>query len=133
MKNLNVMMTYQGVQVTANFINRLNMLSGYSGTGKTFLMQAIELFCVNSSIECVYCNFRFKDYTQEQIEEVCKNAQVVLLDNADLYLTNELNLWLKSTDKFIIMCMKDTSHVDMENVHKYIVTYANTTLTLKEF
>ena len=57
---------------------------------------------------------------------------MVLLDNADLYLTNELNLWLKSTDKFIIMCMKDTSHVDMENVHKYIVTYANTTLTLKE-
>lgn len=133
MDSLDVKLNYQGVNVDVHFSNGCNMLSGYSGTGKTFLMQAIELFCMNNSIDCVYCNYRFNGYTSDQIKEVCKNAEVVLLDNADLYLNNELFLWFKKTDKLLIICMKDTSAIDMEDVYKYIVNYENKMITIEEF
>lgn len=133
MDSLSVNLKYQSTDVEARFSNRWNMLSGYSGTGKTFLMQAVELFCMDNSINCIYCNYRFKGYDNDQIEKACKNAEVVLLDNADLYLNNELFLWLKETGKLLIICMKDTSKIDMENVHKYIVNYENKMVSVEEF
>lgn len=131
MDNLDVEITYQGVAVEANF-HKWNMLSGYSGTGKTFLMQAVELFCKNNSIACIYCDYRFADYTDEQIKELSKNAKIVLLDNADLYLNNDLFSWFK--DKLLfIACMKDTTGLDMYGVHKYITNYKDKRITVEEF
>ena len=133
MNSLSVNLKYQGANVEVHFSDRWSMLSGYSGTGKTFLMQAVELFCMNNSINCVYCNYRFKEYDSDQIKEVCKNAEVVLLDNADLYLNNELFLWFKETGKLLVICMKDTSAIDMEDVHKYIVNYENKRVSVEGF
>ena len=130
MDNLDVELNYQGVSIKAKF-NKWNMLSGYSGTGKTFLMQAVELFCKNNSITCLYCDYRFADYTDEQIKELSKNAEVVLLDNADLYLNNNLFSWFKQ--KLFIVCMKDTTGLDMDGVHKYITNYMDEHITIEEF
>lgn len=133
MNHLNININYQGINVDVQFNHIWNMLSGYSGTGKTFLMQAIKLFCMKHEISCVYCDYNFLDKEIDQVKSFCKNAEVVLLDNADLYLTNELFLWLKGSGKFLIVCMKDTSKIDMEDVAEYIVSYENRHITMEAY
>lgn len=130
---LNVKINYQGVNVAAQFNNKWNMLSGYSGTGKTFLMQAIKLFCMNDEIRCVYCDYNFLDKELNQVKDFCKNAEIALLDNADLYITYELFEWFKQTGKLLIICMKDTSKIDMEDVYEYLVNYENMSITIEEY
>lgn len=133
MEKLDVKIVYSGVTVNVEFKDKLNLLSGYSGTGKTFLMQAIELYCLNEKINCVYCDFRYMNFEAEQIKVMCKNAEVVLLDNADLYLTDEILSWLREQGKMLIICMKDTSGIDMENMYEYIVRYQAKNITIEEF
>ena len=133
MERLDIKIVYSGVTVCAEFHNKLNLLSGFSGTGKTFLMQAIELYCLNEKINCIYCDFRYMYFDEEQIKIMCKNAEVVLLDNADLYLTDSILSWLKEQGKMLIICMKDTSYIDMEDMHEYIVSYENEKIIIEEF
>ena len=67
----------------------------------------------------------------EQIEIMCAGAKVILLDNADLYLNNELLTRLSKMSEQIIICMKDTSSIDMYNVTEYLVNYENLELTIE--
>lgn len=132
MKSLDINMNYSGVQINAIFNNKLNMLSGFSGTGKTFLMGAVELFCRNNKIACAVCDYRTQDITPDTIKDLCENANVILLDNADLYLNNDILEWIREKDKFAIICMKKTSKIDMRGVTEYIVRYENLNLILEE-
>lgn len=131
MNTLNVNINYNGIKIEAEFLNKINIFNGYSGTGKTLLMKATELYCMNNKISCRYCDYRCQDLEEDQIINYCKNAEVILLDNADLYLTNDLLEKLK--DKFIVICMKDTSVIDMLDTTEYIVHYENQKLTIEEF
>lgn len=124
-------MQYSGIKIDCLFENKINMLSGYSGTGKTLLMKATELYCLNHNIKCKYCDFRCREMKTEQIEIMCAGAKVILLDNADLYLNNELLTRLSKMSEQIIICMKDTSSIDMYNVTEYLVNYENLELTIE--
>lgn len=132
METLNVKINYSGVDINAKFTNKINMLSGYSGTGKTFLMEAVELYCLNNQIRRSYCDFRCMNLSDYQIKTLCENAEVVILDNADLYLTNDIMKWLKENKKFLIICMKKTSKIDMRGITEYLVRYENRKLTIEE-
>lgn len=128
---LNIKMDYNGININCHFDDGVCMLSGYSGTGKTLLMKAIEFYCVNNSIKCRYCDFRYKDMTEQQIENACLGADVLILDNADLYLNNKLLEKLKKNAQQIIICMKDTTTIDMSNITEYLVNYSNLSLTIE--
>lgn len=132
MKSLTINMNYSGVQIKANFNNKLNMLSGFSGTGKTFLMGAVELFCRNNKIAYAVCDYRTQDIDSDKIKALCEKADVILLDNADLYLSNDILEWFRKNNKFIIMCMKKNSKIDMCGVTEYLVRYENLNLILEE-
>ncbi len=82
-------------------------------------------------LPCRVSVYNFADYTNEQIIELSKNVEVVLLNNADLYLNNDLFSWFKQ--KLFIVCMKDTTGLDMDGVHKYITNYKDEQITIEEF
>jgi len=128
-----VKVKYCGVNFEAEFTGKLSLLSGYSGTGKTFLINAIELYCLNNKIKYAHVDYKFRDTKEEIIEGYCSDAEVILLDNADLYLTNDLLSALRKDNKFIIMCMKDTSGLDMADVDEYIVNYKDKKITVEVF
>lgn len=133
MDKLNVSIVYNGVSVDVEFNNKSNMLSGNSGTGKTFLMQAIDLYCINNNIKSLYIDYKFQGLDIEQLKSICMKSDVILLDNADLYVTNELIEWLSKNNKITIVCMKDTSDINMECISSYIVNYMNKHITIEEF
>ena len=78
MNSLSVNINYSGVNIKANFTRKLNMLSGYSGTGKTFLMEATELYCMNNNVSCRYCDFRCQSLTISQIQNLCINPRCLI-------------------------------------------------------
>ena len=133
MDTFSVDIDYSGVNFKAEFTGKVNILSSPSGTGKTFLLHAIESFCLNQNIEYSFYNCRYCILDEESIKNLCKDSHVVLLDNADLYLTNELLSWFKTQNMVVLICMKNTSHLDMEGVIKYAVDYKDQRVRIEEF
>ena len=63
---------------------------------------------------------------------VCE--KLILLDNADLYMTKKLFNYLKSSDKQVIMSIKHTEKLgSFENCGFYTINYENNNLkTVRE-
>ena len=123
MTKLSVNEQYNGININVFFDSKLNILVGNSGTGKTLLMSALDLYCLNNNIKCRLCNYNDANLSKEQIMTVCKGSDVLLLDNSDLYVDDELLKKLLGTSKIIIMSMKDTSGIDTDQSEQYLVEY----------
>ena len=106
---------FNGITVNVELNKGVNLLSGNSGTGKTLLMQAIELYCLN-----------------EGISYICSNSDVVLLDNADLYITEDLLKEIKCGDKLIVISLKISNKISMKYVREYLLNYEKMYLSLEE-
>lgn len=129
----NVDIFFSGIEMHMKFDSKINLLGGYSGTGKTLLMKAITLHCTQSGISYRYVDYKNKDMTEEEIASYCKSAKIVMLDNADLYITDKLLNLLSESADMIIMSLKQTHLISMKNVKEYIVHYENMRLELEGF
>lgn len=133
MNKLDIKLFYNSANIDVTFINRLNILSGNSGTGKTFLYRALEHFCLINNIKYKYLDFRSAEDTQEQIINICSDKDVLLLDNADLYLTESILKELrKDSNKILIICMKDTSRISIDSASRCYINYDGYNLVMKE-
>lgn len=98
-----------GIHVNIKFTSGINCIDlGISGSGKTFLMTLIEAYCVKNSIECRFFNYNTRG---EDIKTILNNIEdrdsVVLLDNADLYMSDEIsNLMHKYKNVTFIISIK---------------------------
>ncbi len=81
---------YSGIVFDVDIQDRISLFTGYSGTGKTFAFGAIQEYFVSNNIRTIYFDDRQMDYTADQLISLCDNKEVILLDNADLYLTQNL-------------------------------------------
>ena len=133
MNKLNLKFNFSGIDIDANFKNNFGILVRDSGTGKTLLMKAAELYCLKNDIAYQYMDSNTRTYTQEQILNILSDKEVVLLDNADLYLTNDiLNTLRSDTNRFILICIKDTSKLNIRYASEYFVHYRDLYLTIEE-
>ena len=97
---------YSGTQIKVNIKSGVNILEGYSGTGKTFLMKGIVYYCKSNKISYSYIDYKDIDRGSDIIKASCRNKDIVMLDNADLYISNELLEEIKKTAKIIIISLK---------------------------
>ena len=58
---------------------------GDSGIGKTFLFSLITVYCMQNKLRCTNVNYNQARQPASVILPLCANADIVLLDNADLY------------------------------------------------
>lgn len=56
------------------------------------------------------------------------NKDIIILDNADLYLNPELFEQIKGIGATIILSKKSTFGLDMRNAHLYIIDYRGSLL-----
>ena len=63
---------------------------------------------------------------------ICSNSDVGLLDNADLYITEDLLKEIKCGDKLIVISLKISNKISMKNVREYLVNYEKMYLSLEE-
>lgn len=129
---INIKQLFNGIRIDAEINAGINLLSGDSGTGKTLLMQAIELYCSEKNIKYTFLNYRQRKNSEEQIEYLCNDSDVVIIDNADLFLGQSLLDRLQKINKYIIISLKDSSKIDCRNITEYLVHYDRLNLKLEE-
>lgn len=126
---LNIKKVINGVSFDINFTDRINVIKGASGTGKTFLFNILMSYCVNNKISYAYIDYNFLASGDESlIFSHCLNKDLIMLDNADLYLTFELFNKIRSLDATIILSKKSTFGLNMEDAHLYNIEYINSSL-----
>lgn len=126
-------MIYNGITVDCTFYPGVSILSGYSGDGKSLLMKAVELYCLNKGISCQLCDYNMNLEPEDIMYINCMNHDVILLDNTDLYLTQGLLDRLKRFTKFIIISIKDTWEQNFAVMPEYMVQYSNGKVTIKGY
>ena len=104
---------------------KLNILTGNSGSGKSMLLQALDLYCSRNDLNWVFCNYHQMNYAKEKLIDICSNKDVVLLDNADLYITEDILNRILKTSKMVVMSLHDISAVSTNEAAIIQVIYTN--------
>ncbi len=115
----------QGAIIDAELDAKLNILTGNSGSGKSMLLQALDLYCSRNDLNWVFCNYHQMNYAKEKLIDICSNKDVVLLDNADLYITEDILNRILKTSKMVVMSLHDISAVSTNEAAIIQVIYTN--------
>lgn len=107
-----------------------------SGTGKSFLFNVLTEHFKENGIGSVLVNSTLLGNLHNDvnaIERVCLDAdvKVVILDNADLYLTQDFLDALVSKGKTVIISLKDESDLSFSNFGFYRVKYTGNSLNVR--
>lgn len=125
MNNLDIDVKYNGINVKCRIENKVNLFSGYSGTGKTLLLNAVKLYCYNNHIRFAYCNYNQIGADRDAIIGYCNNVKVVLLDNADLYLDSYILEEIKKKADYILVCIREITKINAGDADRFKVRYEN--------
>lgn len=118
-----------GIDFDISFEDDINVIKGASGTGKTFLFNVISSYCTNNKISYAFIDYKFVASGDESlILSHCMNKDIIILDNADLYLNPELFEQIKGVGATIILSKKSTFGLDMRNAHLYVIDYRGSLL-----
>lgn len=120
-----------GVFLDASFEQGINILNGYSGDGKSFLLSLIAGYCSDNDIDCLYVNGSHL-LTSDEIENIAINKKVLLLDNADLYMTKKLYRYLSCLPVIILMSIKNKYYNNINKVNNFYVVYDGKSLSLRK-
>lgn len=129
--------TYEGdsnINLSINITDSVAILSDDSGTGKTFMFEMLESYFVAKGIAYKKFDCNSENEDADWFIHGMRKANIVLLDNADLYMTKKLFNYLKSSDKQVIMSIKHTEKLgSFENCGFYTINYENNYLkTVRE-
>lgn len=115
--------------------DKIALLCDDSGTGKTFLFYMLESYLVAKGIAYKKFDYNSENEDLEWFRQGMKKADMLLLDNADLYMTRELFEYLKSSGKQVIISIKHTEKLgSFENCGFYTVVYDGKSLkTVREY
>lgn len=111
---------YSGIVFDVDIQDRISLFTGYSGTGKTFAFGAIQEYFVSNNIRTIYFDDRQMD-----------NKEVILLDNADLYLTQNLLDYLIDSNKILLCSTKKPYQYRFGVFGKYEVKYENNRVAVR--
>ena len=115
---------YNGIDVNAELKNKLNIFFDISASGKTFFFRILQLYCKENGLR--YASFDYKsENTEEAMIAYSKNTKVVILDNADLYLTQNLLDSLLSCADYVLISIKDLTKINIRNSSFLRVRYTS--------
>ncbi len=128
---------FGAIFVNVNFKNRVNILSGLSGTGKTLLFSFLSLYCLKNHLR--YSKFDSSDLMNGSGEELLKSrmnelskADMICLDNADLYLNstlfNELIESCTNSMIFISLHYATALKSNYQDIGVYFINYCDNKL-----
>ncbi len=107
-----------------------------SGTGKTFLFGILIEYLREMGITAVLINSTLLNNLHNDITNIEKSCldndvQIVILDNADLYLTQEFLDALLEHGKKVIISLKNESRFSFQNFGFYRVKYSEKNLNVR--
>lgn len=119
--------TFKGnsdINLHIDITDKIALFWDNSGTGKTFMFHMLESYFVANGITYRKFDYNVENQDIEWIKRGLQKADIILLDNADLYMTRELFEYLKSSGKQVIISIKHTEKLgSFENCGFYSVRY----------
>ena len=113
---------YSRIVFDIDIQDRINLFTGYSGTGKTFTFGAIQEYLAPNNISTAYFDYRQMDCTVDQLISLC---------NADLYLTQALLDYIIDSNKTLLCSIKKPYKYRFRTFGKYTVNYENNKVTVR--
>ena len=124
--------TFKGdsdINLHIDVTDKIAILWSDSGTGKTFMFHMLESYFVTKGITYRKFDYNVEGQDIEWIKQGIEKADIILLDNADLYMTRELFEYLKSSGKQAMISIKHTEKLgSFENCGFYTVEYDGETM-----
>ncbi len=118
----------KGLSVYVELDTQLTTLFDYSGTGKTYLFMLLSEYCEVEKIPFEHIDHKFRVGDKDEIVRRCTGKTVVLLDNADLYLTKELTAELCRVAEYIVVSVHDDIGKGLEGSKFKRVIYKQSSL-----
>lgn len=126
-----IQMKYSELNVDIQLNNKITLLRDYSGTGKTFLFTILLSYFQENNIPFVMFDYKTMDIDLDVVMNQFKNKEFVLMDCADLYMSNQLWNIIRSTDSYFIISMKGLADYKLKGVDICTVSYDNDNLRLE--
>ena len=120
---------YGSIEVKVDLKDKICVFFDMSGTGKTFLFTMLKSYFLDTGI-----SFISVDYTNYKIldsYDFSDDINVIILDNADLYMNEKLFSNLDASEKLVVMSIKDIGNLNQKNMGFYRVIYKDTLLKVK--
>ena len=111
---------YSNLLVRAEFKNKLNIIFDDSATGKSYFFRILESYCKENNISCR--RYDYINYSNLQTD-INAESEVLILDNADLYLTTELLDKLVSKHKLILICAHSLAQLPTSELDYFTVNF----------
>lgn len=124
---MDVKYKYMGVTIDAEFKDYICFLSGDSGSGKSFLLRVFESYLSRKNIS--YCLFNYSSMVAVRGFDF-DSVDVVMLDNADLYMNRDIYMKAKKSHALVLICMHSYSGFDPSGSGEYVIDHEEKTNTL---
>lgn len=121
-----------GINFDVSFKDKVCVLMGFSGTGKTFLLKTLKTCLDTKGLRCIYVdpsNLNELGMTEKDLKSIIsRGVQVVLFDNASFYLTDTLfNAAVENSD-FVLISTNYLNDTDLGPVGYYDIDFSGDTL-----
>lgn len=122
---------YSSLDVSVDFVDKICVFYDMSGTGKTFLFTMLKEYFLNKKIPFIginYSNYRILDNY-----DFSSNIKVFILDNADLYMNEDMFSKLEKSNKLVIMSIKNIKGLNQRYMGFYNVIYTEEKMRVMRF
>ena len=117
---------YDDIIVNCNFDTKVSIISDDSGVGKTYLLDILMGYCKVNHIPC-------KHYDYDHQDIIPQDDGMVLIDRADLFLTDEHLAGLKSAGCSSVICMRSSCRLDTSGCGKYVLLPTERSIESKRY
>lgn len=124
---MDVKYKYMGVTIDAEFKDHICFLSGDYASGKSFLLRVFESYLSRKNIS--YCLFNYSSMVAVRGFDF-DSVDVVMLDNADLYMNRDIYMKAKKSHALVLICMHSYSGFDPSGSGEYVIDHEEKTNTL---
>lgn len=121
-----------GLSITIDLPEKVNIVRQDSGTGKTFLFKLLHSICLEHGWKYHMFDSSTVDMSMDAIIETCKTMDIVSFDNADLYINNQLIDAVRDLGIIALVSIKYGMRIKERGLGKVFVKYTEKDICVKE-
>lgn len=81
---------YRGNGISFPLDDKIHLLYGLSGSGKSFMLNILYEGMINEGIKIAFLDYKLESVDVDKIINLVKGVDLIIADNADLYMTKDL-------------------------------------------
>lgn len=129
---LDISSKYTDIEVIGKFKDKLNVLWGESGSGKTFLFSKIKSYLQDAGVTYVEIPHNASSSTVLGILSTLQEGAVVVYDSGDLSFDTEICKCIDRLDIICVISLKTLKNAKYTDYGLYTVKYSPGTLLVEE-